>query len=134
MNCTAFHYKLCVLLCTVFSVYVVIYLTGDFCLDKRNIDTVYVEVPSASHHGAAVECVLSNDFSLTHKNGTDENMQHTFVYTLQCEKLLRGCIFDREKILLLTQTLIWFTLSTYQVSLPPVWHPSILIAHRRLII
>ncbi len=60
--------------------------------------------------------------------------QHTFVYTLQGEKLLRGCIFDREKILLLTQTLVWFTHSTYQVSLPPVWHPSIPIAHRRLII
>ena len=134
MNCNAFQYKLSVLLCTVFSFYIVIYLMGDFCLDKRNVHAAYVDVPNASDHVTAVECVLSNDFSLTHKNGNDENMQHTFVYTLQGEKLLRCCIFDREKILLLTRTLVWFTHSTYQASLPPVWHPSIPIAHRRLII
>ena len=131
MNCTAFHYKVGVLFCTLFSVYMVIYLTG---ATPPDIDMVHVKVPNSSHHVSAVECVSSNDFSLTHKHGTDESMQHTFVYTLQCEKLLRGCIFDREKILLLTRTLIWFTHSTYQESLPPVWHPSIPIAHRRLII
>jgi len=134
MNCIAFRYKLSVLLSLVSSVYIAIYLIGDFAQDKRNVDTVYVAVPSDLDSVAAVEFVSSNDFSLTHKNGKDENIQHTFVYTLQGEKLLRGCIFDREKILLLTQTLVWFTHSTYQVSLPPVWHPSIPIAHRRLII
>ena len=134
MNCIAFRYKLSVLLCTVFSVYIVIYLMEDFCLDKRNVHTAYVDVENALDHVTAVECVSSNDFSLTHKNGTDENIQHTFVHTLQGEKLIRGCIFDREKILLLTRTLVWFTHSSYQVSLPPVWHPSIPIAHRKLII
>ena len=134
MNCIAFRYKLSGLLCLVLSVYIVILLIGDFCQDKGNVDTVYLYAPSDLDIVADVEFVSSNDFSLTHKNGKDENIQHTFVYTLQGEKLLRECIFDREKILLLTQTLVWFTHSTYQVSLPPVWHPSIPIAHRRLII
>ena len=134
MNCIAFRYKLSVLLGLVFSVYVAIYLIGDCAQDKRNVDTAYVDVSNDLDGVTGVEFVSSNDFSLTHKNGKDENIHHIFVYTLQCEKLLRGCIFDREKILLLTQTLVWFTHSTYQVSLPPVWHPSIPIAHRRLII
>ena len=134
MNCIAFRYKLSVLLCLVFSVCIAIYLIGNFTQDEKNLDTVYVDVSSDPDSVIVVEFVSSNDFSLTHKNGKDENIQHTFVCTLQGEKLLRGCIFDREKILLLTQTLVWFTHSTYQVSLPPVWHPSISIAHRRLII
>jgi len=134
MNFIAFRYKLSVLLCLVFSVYIAIYLIGNFIQDRRNLDTVYFDVSGDLDTVTAVEFVSSNDFSLTHKNGQDENIQHNFVYTRQGEKLLRGSIFDREKILLLTRTLVWFTHSTYQVSLPPVWHPSIPIAHRRLII
>ncbi len=80
------------------------------------------------------ELLASNDFSLNHRNGKDENFQHILVITLRGEKLLRECIFDREKIIILTQTLIWFTHSAYRVSLPPLWHPSIIIAHRRLVI
>jgi hypothetical protein len=80
------------------------------------------------------EQVASNDFSLNHRNGTEESLQHSFVTPLRAEKLLRECIFDREKIIILAQTLIWFTRSTYRVTLPPLWQPSIIIAHRRLII
>ena len=134
MNCIAFRCKLSVLLYLVFSVYIAIYLIGSFAQDKKSVDAVHLDVSGNLDSVTGVEFVSSNDFSLTHKNGKGENIQHTFVHTLQSEKLLRGCIFDREKILLLTQTLVWFTHSTYQVSLPPVWHPSIPIAHRRLII
>jgi hypothetical protein len=80
------------------------------------------------------EQIASNDFSLNHRNGKEESLQHSFVTPLRGEKLLRECIFDREKIIILTQTLIWFTRSTYRVTLPPLWQPSIIIAHRRLII
>jgi hypothetical protein len=80
------------------------------------------------------EQLASNDFSLNHRNGKEESLQHSFFTTFRGEKLLRECIFDREKIIILTQTLIWFTRSTYRVTLPPLWHPSIIIAHRRLII
>lgn len=82
----------------------------------------------------AHELLASNDFSLNHRNAKDENLQHVLVITLRGEKLLRECIFDRDKIIILTQTLVWFTHSAYRVSLPPLWHPSIVIAHRRLII
>jgi len=135
MNCIPFRYKSAMLLCTIFSFYIVMHLMPDSGLHSRNVHAMFVKnAPRASSSSTAFECVASNDFSLTHKNGKDESIQHTFVYRLQGEKLLRGCIFDREKILILTRMLIWFTHSTYQVSLPPVWHPSIPIAHRRLII
>ena len=123
------------LFCIVLSFYIANYLVPDSGLRKRNVPEVVVKnAPRSSANFTAFECVSSNDFSLTHKNGNDENIQNTFVNTLQGEKLLRDSIFDREKILILTQMLIWFTHSTYQVALPPVWHPSIPIAHRRLII
>jgi len=135
MNCIPFRYKSAMLLCTVLSFYVVTYMVSDSVLHKRTMHEVFVKnAARTSVNFTAIECVSSNDFSLTHKNGNDENIQNTFVNTLQGEKLLRECIFDREKILILSQVLIWFTHSTYKVSLPPVWHPSIPIAHRRLII
>jgi len=135
MNCIPFRYKAAMLLCTVLSFYIATYLMPDSGLHNRNVHEVFVKnAPRDSNSFTGFECVSSNDFSLTHKNGKDENIQSTFVNTLQGEKLLRDCIFDREKILNLTQTLIWFTHSTYRLSLPPVWHPSIPIAHRRLII
>jgi hypothetical protein len=124
------------LLCTVLSFCAVLCLMGNFYANEKyiahgkSVERLLGTLESVT----AVEHLSSNDFSLTHENGRDENIQHTFVYTLQGDKLLRDCIFDREKILILTQTLIWFTHSTYQVSLPPLWHPSIPIAHRRLII
>jgi len=136
MNCTWFRYKSAMLLCAMLSFYVALYVIGNFY-------TVEEYITQSGNDGKAsgsvesnmvVEHLSSNDFSLTHENGRDENVHHAFVYTLHGDKLLRECIFDREKMRTLTRTLIWFTHSTYQASLPPLWHPSISIAHRRLII
>lgn len=80
------------------------------------------------------ENLSSNDFSLRHDGARDENIHQTWIYNLQIEKLLRKCIFDIDKVLVISVLLSWFIHSAYQLALPPVWRPSIPIAHRRLII
>lgn len=94
----------------------------------------YADKAIVSQRVAPDEFVSANDFSLTHKNGRDENIHHALVYTLQAEKLIRESIFDREQILIFTIKVTRFTHQRYQRILPPWWHPSIHIAHRRLII
>ena len=136
MNYTSFRYTSAVIFSIVFLCLAVLYMIGSFYSNEKfwASPNFFKYDVAASENITAEEHLASNDFSLTHENGKEENIQHTLVYTLQAEKLLRQCIFDRDKILILTQTLTWFTHTTYRVSLPPAWHPSIPIAHRRLII
>jgi len=76
----------------------------------------------------------SAGFSLTNQQGKNENIEQTFCSTLQSEKLIRSNIIDKERIVVLSLRLAWFTQSTYLLTLSPLWHPSIPIAHRKLII
>lgn len=80
------------------------------------------------------ENLSSNDFGLRQEGARSENLHQTWIYNLQIEKLLRKCIFDINKVIIISVLLSWFIRSAYQLALPPLWHPSIPIAHRRLII
>ncbi|HEX6226628.1 MAG TPA: hypothetical protein VFZ52_19540 [Chryseolinea sp.] len=132
MNCNLFRCTSGMALLIFLELYAILGLMAN--LYDRPAQSDFAEKTIISQRAATDECVSANDFSLTHKNGRDENIHHTFVYTLQAERLIRESIFDREKILILTIRLIRFTHQGYQTSLPPWWHPSIPIAHRRLII
>lgn len=117
----------------VFSCLSVLLIEASSCGGEKYMEQCTLELNAADEE-TDDEHLASNDFSLNHRNGKDESLQHGPVTTLRSENLLRACIYDREKILILTQTLIWFTHSTYRASLPSLWCPSIIIAHRRLII
>lgn len=76
----------------------------------------------------------SADFSLTHKEGKNESRGQSYYSPLQREKIIRPEIFDVERITSCSLRTAWFTQSTYLVTLAPLWHPSIPIAHRKLVI
>ncbi|MBA4057594.1 MAG: hypothetical protein C0490_22965, partial [Marivirga sp.] len=78
--------------------------------------------------------ITSNEFSSTDQSGRNESLQQTFCSPLYAYKLIRSSVFDAEQAYVLSQKLTWYTQSTYLRHLSPFWHPSIPIAHRKLII
>lgn len=81
-----------------------------------------------------VTSISANNFDLAHQYGNTEKGQNILPYSLQSQKLIRTSIFDLERIVLLSMTLIWFVHSAYVSGLSPFWRPSIPIAHRKLVI
>lgn len=134
MYCILFRNTM-VICIMIFSCMSILYAIDHLCTGAGFRDESAIELNAAEDGSkASYEHIASNDFSLKHRSGKDERLQHSLVTSIRSEKLIRECLFDREKIVILTQTLIWFTHSTYRFTLPPLWHPSIIIAHRRIII
>ena len=97
----------------------------------------------APHYGIAgntsfinekVVNLSSADFSLTHKQAKNEGVERPSCSSLQSENLIRSNIFDVARIVIHSKRLTWFSQSEYLVTLAPLWHPSIPIAHRKLVI
>jgi hypothetical protein len=76
----------------------------------------------------------STGFTVANQLGKIENMDRSFCSTQESEKVIRPSIIDKERIFVLSLTQTWFIHSRYRLRLPPFWHPSIPIAHRKLII
>ena len=72
--------------------------------------------------------------SLTNQQATNENIERSLCSSRQNEKLIRPDIIEKERIVVLSVRLAWFMQATYRRTLPPLWLPSIPIAHGRLII
>lgn len=78
--------------------------------------------------------ISSNDFCYAQRFGHTDWVHTSYIATMQYEQMLRSCLFDSQSAGLLTQTLLWYVRSTYVGALSQRWHPSIPIAHRKLII
>lgn len=94
----------------------------------------FAVISQAPHYDEKELFLAAADFSLTHQQGKHESIEHSICSSAQSIKIIRSAIFDEAQKAVLTQRLAWFTQPVYFHTLSAIWHPSIPIAHRKLVI
>jgi hypothetical protein len=133
MNCTFFQDKSERILYTAFAFFAVLY--QDFGKNGKKQE-YYKGIFGAPENMMGGRHFSSIDLNLARESPRGENAQHkfTFTYTLQGNRLLQACVFNRDKIVVLIQRLACLTQPLYCISLLPLSQPSIPIVYRKLII
>lgn len=131
MNCTFFQYKSERILDATFAFFAV--LDQGFGKKRKKLE-YYKGIVGAPENMMGGRHFSSNDLNLAHESIRGENAQHKFTYTLQGNRLLQACVFNRDKIVVLVQRLACLTQPLYCISLLPLSQPSIPIVYRKLII